>query len=304
VSNLARRAALASVACAVLLGSLKAWAAWRTGSVAVLASLADSLLDLVASLVTLGGVHWAAQPADDDHRFGHGKAEALAALFQVAVIAVSASAILLRAGQRLLDSQTSTDPEYGIAVSAIAIVVTLALTSYQQSVVRRTRSVAIGADRVHYQSDLFLNGAVIFALMLESYAGLGGADAVFGIVIGLWLLFGAWRASVDAIDQLMDKEWPEERRQRFVEVAARHPELIGLHDLRTRTSGAKDFVQFHIWMDPHMTVLESHDVVERLEKELADEFPGTEVLIHVDPEGQVDEPGNPLAETDLLKDTR
>ncbi len=304
MSNLARRAALASVACAVLLGSLKAWAAWRTGSVAVLASLADSLLDLVASLVTLGGVHWAAQPADDDHRFGHGKAEALAALFQVAVIAVSASAILLRAGQRLLDSQTSTDPEYGIAVSAIAIVVTLALTSYQQSVVRRTRSVAIGADRVHYQSDLFLNGAVIFALMLESYAGLGGADAVFGIVIGLWLLFGAWRASVDAIDQLMDKEWPEERRQRFVEVAARHPELIGLHDLRTRTSGAKDFVQFHIWMDPHMTVLESHDVVERLEKELADEFPGTEVLIHVDPEGQVDEPGNPLAETDLLKDTR
>ena len=304
MSNLTRRAALASVACAILLGGLKAWAAWRTGSVAVLASLADSLLDLVASLVTLGGVHWAAQPADDDHRFGHGKAEALAALFQVAVIAVSAFAILLRAGERLMAQQPSTDPEYGIGVSLVAIAVTLALTRYQQSVVRRTRSVAIGADRVHYQSDLFLNAAVIVALALEAYAGLAGADAVFGIAIGLWLLFGAWRASVDAIDQLMDKEWPEEKRQRFVEVAARHPELIGLHDLRTRTSGVKDFVQFHIWMDPHMTVLESHDVVERLEKELAEEFPGTEVLIHVDPEGQVDEPGNPLAETDLLKDTR
>jgi ferrous-iron efflux pump FieF len=304
VSNLARRAALASVACAVLLGSLKAWAAWRTGSVAVLASLADSLLDLVASLVTLGGVHVAAQPADDDHRFGHGKAEALAALFQVGVIAVSAFVILLRAGERLLDTQTSTDAEYGIGVSIIAIAVTLVLTSYQQSVIRRTRSVAIGADRVHYQSDLFLNGAVIVALALESYAGLAGADAVFGIAIGFWLLYGAWRASVDAIDQLMDKEWPEEQRQRFVEVAGRHPELIGLHDLRTRTSGSRDFVQFHIWMDPHMTILESHDVVERLEQELAEEFPGTEVLIHVDPEGQVDEPGNPLAETDLLKDTR
>lgn len=302
--NLARQAALASVACAILLGTLKAWAAWRTGSVAVLASLADSVLDLVASLVTLTGVHVASQPADDDHRFGHGKAEALAALFQVGVIAVSAFAILLRASQRLMERQTSVEAEYGIAVSLIAIGVTLALTRYQRSVVRRTGSIAIGADRIHYESDLFLNSAVILALALESYAAIAGADAVFGIAIGLWLLFGAWRASVDAIAQLMDKEWPEAKRRRFVEVAARHPELIGLHDLRTRTSGAKDFVQFHIWMDPQMTVLAAHDVVERLEKELAAEFPDTEVLIHVDPEGQVDEPGNPLAETDLLKDTR
>lgn len=302
--NLARRAALASVACAVLLGGLKAWAAWRTGSVAVLASLADSVLDLVASLVTLAGVHWASQPADDEHRFGHGKAEALAALFQVAVIAVSAFAILLRASQRLMEGQASVEPEYGIAVSLVAILVTLALTRYQRSVVRRTGSLAIGTDRIHYESDLFLNGAVIAALVLESYAGIAGADAVFGIAIGLWLLFGAWRASVDAIGQLMDKEWPEEKRRRFVEVAARHPELIGLHDLRTRTSGTRDFVQFHIWMDPQMTVAAAHAVVEKLEAELGAAFPGTEILIHVDPEGQVDEPGNPLAETDLLKETR
>lgn len=302
--NLARRAALASVACAVLLGGLKAWAAWRTGSVAVLASLADSVLDLVASLVTLAGVHWASQPADDEHRFGHGKAEALAALFQVAVIAVSAFAILLRASQRLMEGQASVEPEYGIAVSLVAVLVTLALTRYQRSVVRRTGSLAIGTDRIHYESDLFLNGAVIAALVLESYAGIAGADAVFGIAIGLWLLFGAWRASVDAIGQLMDKEWPEEKRRRFVEVAARHPELIGLHDLRTRTSGTRDFVQFHIWMDPQMTVAAAHAVVEKLEAELGAAFPGTEILIHVDPEGQVDEPGNPLAETDLLKETR
>lgn len=304
MSNLARRAALASVASALLLGSLKAYAAWRTGSVAVLASLADSVLDLVASLVTLGGVHWAALPADDDHRFGHGKAEALAALFQVAVIAISAFAILLRAVETMMARTPSADPEYGIGVSLIAILVTLALTAYQQSVLRRTRSVAIGADRIHYQSDLFLNLAVIAALVLESYFALRGADAAFGIVIALWLLFGGWRASVAAIDQLMDKEWPEEKRQRFLAVAAGHPELIGLHDLRTRTSGTKDFVQFHIWMASDMTLLAAHDVVEKLERELAEEFPGTEVLIHVDPEGQVDHPGNPLVETDLLKETR
>ena len=297
--NLARRAAMASVATALLLGALKGYAAWKTGSVAVLASLADSLLDLVASLVTLGGVHWAAQPADREHRFGHGKAEALAALFQVGVITVSAFAILIRAVERLAAAQPSGDPEYGIGVSLIAIVATLLLTRYQAHVVRQTGSIAIGTDRVHYTSDLMLNGAVILALLLEDYAGFSGADPLFGIAIALWLMFGAWRASIAAIDQLMDREWPEERRLRFIEVAARHPELKGLHDLRTRTSGNKDFVQFHVWMDPKLTVRAAHDVIDAVEHRLAAEFPGTEILIHIDPEGQVDEPGNPLAETDL-----
>jgi ferrous-iron efflux pump FieF len=304
MSTLARRAAFASVAVALLLGLLKAWAAWKTGSVAVLASLSDSVLDFVASLVTLGGVHWASQPADNEHRFGHGKAEALAALFQVAVITVSAAAILWRAVDRLIAGAGSSDPEYGIGVSLVAIAVTLALTAYQRSVIRRTRSIAIGTDNIHYQSDLMLNGAVIVALLLENYAGIGGADALFGVAIGIWLIWGAWRASMAAIDQLMDKEWPEEKRARFVEVAARHPELKGLHDLRTRTSGNRDFAQFHIWMDPNLTIRAAHDVVETVELRLAQEFPGTEILIHIDPEGQVDEPGNPLAEADLTKPAR
>ncbi|MAX00125.1 MAG: divalent metal cation transporter FieF [Sphingomonas sp.] len=300
-ARLTRNAALASVSAALLLGVLKGYAAWATGSVAMLGSLADSVLDLVASLVTLFGVWVAAQPADEDHRFGHGKAESLAALFQVAVITVSAVAILVQAVQRLSSGEVSANAEYGIAVSGIAILVTLALTSYQRFVIARTRSVAIGADNVHYQSDLLLNAAVIVALALEHYVGLAGADPVFGVAIALWLLFGAWRASIAAIDQLMDKEWPEDKRMRFVEIASRHPELKNLHDLRTRSSGAHDFVQFHIGMDPMMTVAQSHDVVERLEAELRDEFPGTEILIHVDPEGQVDQPDNPMAEADLIE---
>ncbi|RYY26311.1 MAG: cation diffusion facilitator family transporter [Sphingomonadales bacterium] len=302
MNNLARRAALASVACAILLGCLKAYAAWKTGSVAVLASLADSVLDLLASLVTLAGVHWAAQPADDDHRFGHGKAEALAALFQVVVITISALAILVRAIQSFNHIGPPAAPESGIAVSLFAMAVTLMLTRYQQRVIAQTGSIAIGADRLHYQSDFYLNGAVIAALALDAYLGLHGADAVFGVGIALWLLFGAWRASEVAIDQLMDKEWPEEKRRRFVEVAAQHPELKSLHDLRTRSSGMQDFVQFHIAMDPEMTILTAHDVVERLETALGEEFPGVEILIHIDPEGQIDEPGNKLVETDLLKD--
>jgi ferrous-iron efflux pump FieF len=304
VTNLARRAALLSVAAALFLGSLKAYAAWKTGSVAVLASLADSILDLLASLVTLGGVHWASQPADREHRFGHGKAEALAALFQVGVIAVSAFAILWRAVERLMAGGATSDPEYGVAVSLVAIAVTLGLTAYQRSVVARTGSIAIATDRIHYTSDLMLNAAVIGALLLENTAGFAGADALFGIAIALWLFFGAWRASASAIDQLMDKEWPEEKRRRFVEIAGHHPELKGLHDLRTRTSGNRDFAQFHIAMDPNLTIRAAHDVIETVELRLAQEFPGTEILIHIDPEGQVDEPGNSLAEADLLRDTQ
>lgn len=301
MNDLARRAALASVCSAILLGALKAWAAWTTGSVAVLASLADSVLDLFASLVTLGGVHWASQPADENHRFGHGKAEALAALFQVVVIAISALAILIRAIERLQTGNVSASPESGIIVSMIAIVVTLALTRYQQHVIDQTGSIAIGADRIHYTSDLMLNAAVIAALALDAW-GLRGADPVFGIAIAFWLLFGAWRASEAAIDQLMDKEWPEERRRAFVEVAARNPALRSLHDLRTRSSGNRDFVQFHISMNPAMTILQAHDVVEALETELGTAFPGTEILIHVDPDGHVDEPENPMTEANLLKD--
>ena len=297
--GLAARAALASVSVAVFLLLLKGYAAWATASVAMLGSLADTALDVLASLITLYGVRLAATPADEGHRFGHGKAEALAALAQVGIIAVSAVGIGWRAIERLIDGEATARAEYGIGVSALAIVTTLGLLWYQRRIIARTGSIAIEADHVHYQTDLLLNAAVIGALVLDQYLGLTGADPIFGIAIALWLLFGAWRASARAIDQLMDKEWPEDKRRRFVEAAARHPELKGIHDLRTRTSGARDFVQFHVWVDPLMTVAESHRVMDEIEHKLEQEFPGCEILIHVDPEGQVDQPGNPLAETDL-----
>jgi ferrous-iron efflux pump FieF len=294
-------AAIASVATALLLLVLKSYAAWATGSVAMLGSLADTALDVLASLITLWGVRYAAMPADTDHRFGHGKAEALAALAQVGLITFSALAIGWRAAVRLIEGEATARPEYGIAVSLVAIAATFLLLWYQRGVIARTGSVAIEADHVHYQSDLLLNGAVIVALALEQYAGLTGADPLFGLAIALWLLFGAWRASSRAVDQLMDKEWPEEKRRRFVEVAARHPALKGIHDLRTRTSGSRNFVQFHVWVAPDMTVAAAHQVMDEVEHWLERAFPGTEILIHLDPEGQVDEPGNPLAETDLTE---
>jgi ferrous-iron efflux pump FieF len=287
-ARLTTQAAGASIAMAVTLIALKTYAAVETSSMAMLGSLADSGLDLVASLVVLLGVRIAAQPADYEHRFGHGKAEALAALVQVILITLSAIFILFRALQRLVTGAVTADAELGIGVSVIAMVLTVALISFQRHVVRRTGSLAIGTDRLHYASDLLLNGSVIVALALDQFAGLPGADAVFGVLIALWLAFGAWRASSHALDQLMDREWPDDLRERFLAATREFPELSGLHDLRTRSSGTHYFAQFHVWVPAHWTVLEAHDRLDRAEEELQRRFPGTEILIHVDPEGQTD----------------
>ena len=298
--KLNRSAAYASIAVATLLAGLKIWAVMKTGSTAMLGSLADTGLDLIASLATLLGVWIAAQPADDDHRFGHGKAEALAAMFQVVLISISALTLALRAGAQWYNGARPASADDGIAVSVVAIGATMALLVWQRRVIARTNSLAIATDHLHYKSDLVLNFAVIAALALDQYAGVPSADAVFGLGIALWLGWGAWHASQAAVEQLMDREWPDDRKARFLEVVARHPELKGLHDLRTRSSGNHDFVQFHMSVDPEMTVREAHDVMDEIEEKLLREFPGMEILIHPDPEGLVNETG--LAAKDLLAD--
>jgi ferrous-iron efflux pump FieF len=287
-SRLSTRAALASVALASVLLVAKAWAAYATDSTAMLGSLADTALDVIASLTTLMGVRIAAQPADLDHRFGHGKAEALVSLAQVALISVSAIGILWRAIDRLINRAQTEAMGTGIAVSILAIVLTFVLLWYQRRVIARTGSVAIKTDNVHYQSDLMLNGSVIVALVLDQALHVSGADAVFGIAIALWLAWGAYRASSEAVHQLMDREWPEEERQTFLAAAAEYPQLRGLHDLRTRKSGTLRFVQFHVWVPPDWTVQQAHDRLDEVEERLQQRFPDTEILIHVDPEGQTD----------------
>jgi len=290
-ARLTSRAAIASISMALFLVALKGWASWDTGSVAMLGSLADTTLDLIASLITFFGVRWAAMPADEEHRYGHGKAEALAALMQVILISFSALAIAWRSFDRLRSGEPTRGLELGVGVSVIAMVATFALLAYQRYVIRKTGSVAIHTDHVHYQSDLLLNLSVIAALVLDQLFGWRLADPLFGFVIAAWLLYGAWSAASHSVDQLMDREWPEEEREAFLAAAADYPELAGLHDLRTRTSGAHRFVQFHVWVPGGWTVTEAHQRMDTVEEKLQHRFPGTEIIIHLDPEGHIDREG-------------
>ena len=290
-ARLTSRAAIASITMALFLVGLKSYASWDTGSVAMLGSLADTTLDLIASLVTFFGVRWAAMPADEEHRYGHGKAEALAALIQVILISVSAMGIAWRSADRLRSGEPTQGLELGIGVSVIAMVATVALLAYQRYVIRKTGSVAIHTDHVHYQSDVLLNVSVIAALLLDQLFGWRLADPLFGFAIAAWLLYGAWSAASHSVDQLMDREWPEEEREAFLVAAQEYPELAGLHDLRTRTSGAHRFVQFHVWVPGEWTVTEAHQRMDAVEEKLQHRFPATEIIIHLDPEGHIDREG-------------
>ena len=286
-----KSAAYASITMAAVLMLLKSWAAWSTGSTAMMGSLADTGLDLISSLATLAGVWIAGRPADHDHRFGHGKAEALSAMFQAVLIAFSALGLGVHAVGQFFTTGRTQAANSGIAVSAIAIGATLALLGWQRHVIARTGSIAIATDHVHYQADLLVNIAVILALVLDQFAGIAHADPLFGLGIAAWLGWGAWQASQQAIIQLMDREWTPEKKAHFIEVLGRHPELRGVHDLRTRTSGNRDFAQFHVWVDGNMSVYHAHRIMDEVEAKLAVEFPEVEVLIHPDPEGHVDERG-------------
>ena len=290
-ARLTSRAALASITMALFLVAIKTYASWDTGSVAMLGSLADTTLDFIASLVTFFGVRWAAMPADEEHRYGHGKAEALAALIQVILIAFSALGIAWRAFDRLRSGQPTEGLELGVTVSVIAMAATVALLAYQRYVISKTGSVAIQTDHVHYQSDLLLNLSVIAALTFDQMFGWRLADPLFGFAIAGWLLYGAWSAASHSVDQLMDREWPDEEREAFLAAAAEYPELNGLHDLRTRTSGAHRFVQFHVWVPADWTVREAHEKMDAVEEKLQHRFPGCEIIIHLDPEGHTDREG-------------
>ncbi|RMD61541.1 MAG: cation diffusion facilitator family transporter [Alphaproteobacteria bacterium] len=280
-----RLATYASVSVAGTLIVVK-FAAWvLTDSVSLLSTLIDSLLDAAASLVNLFAVRHALAPPDREHRFGHGKAEPLAALGQSTFIAGSALFLVIEAGQRLYEPQPVQRGEVGIGVMVFAIVVTFALTRFQAHVVRRTGSVAIRADSLHYVGDLLVNAAVIVALVLSAQLGWIYADPLFGIAIAAYILRTAWIIARGAMDMLMDRELPDAERERIKQIVLAHREVTALHDLRTRVSGPRIFIQVHIEMDGDMSLYRAHEIADTVEAALRAAYPDAEVIIHQDPAG-------------------
>ena len=284
-ARLMRNATYASVSVAITLIAAKV-AAWIiTDSVAILSTLIDSLLDALASVVTLLAVRHALQPADSEHRFGHGKAEALAGLGQAAFITGSAVLLVAEAAGRLASPQLVTHEYVGIGVMGFSIALTLGLVLYQQFVVRETGSVAIGADRLHYVGDLLVNAAVIGALLATSLLQRSWIDPALALLVAAYILWSAWRIVRGVIDILMDRELPDADRLRIREIALAHEAVQDMHDLRSRRSGTDTFIQLHIELDGAMRLIEAHEIADAVEADIRKAFPGAEVIIHQDPAG-------------------
>ncbi|MBP2227043.1 ferrous-iron efflux pump FieF [Azospirillum agricola] len=287
--RLRRYATYASVTVSSTLIAAKLAAYMATESVSILSSLIDSSTDLLASIVTLLGVRRALRPPDADHRFGHGKAEALAALAQAAFIGGSAVLLTVEAVRRLIHPEPVAEGGIGIAVMLLSIALTAGLITFQRHVQAATGSVAIGADRLHYSGDLLMNVAVIVAILLTGWTGVAAFDPLFGLGIAAFLLNGARGVARDALSVLMDREFPDEDRARIAALVMEEPGARGLHDLRTRSSGTGSFIELHLELDGDLTLTAAHDITDRVERRLSAAFDNAEVLVHQEPAGLVDE---------------
>ncbi|AUJ71031.1 Ferrous-iron efflux pump FieF [Pseudoalteromonas sp. NC201] len=266
-----------------LMIAAKCWAWLSSGSAAMLGSLTDSLLDISASLMNFFVLSYALRPADDDHRFGHGKAEALAGLGQAAFIAGSASLLAFHGVERIINPTQIPHSLFGVWVSLFAIVCTLLVVAVQYQVVKRTQSIAIKADSLHYKGDILLNLAVLLAVLLNFY-GVGYADPIFGILVAVYLLYNSWDIAKESAAHLMDKELPDEEKAQIILIASSHEDVYGVHDLRTRQGGKIKFIQLHLELDDDMPLMRAHQVADEVVASIKEEFDcEMDVLIHQDP---------------------
>lgn len=280
--RLMRLATVASTSVALVLVGAKAVAWMVTDSVSMLSSLVDTSLDLVSSLVTFFAVRQALIPADADHRFGHGKAEALAGLVQAGFIAASGCALLFAVGERLGSPRQVREEGIGLAISALAIVLTLGLVAFQRHVVARSGSIAIGADMAHYKTDLAATLATGVGLFVSGQLKQPLIDSGIAGLVALYLLHGAWGVGRRSLDMLMDRELPDDERQRVRDIVLGDPAVRGVHELRTRASGITKFIQLHVVLDPTLTLGAAHGISDRIQAAVRQAFPQAEIILHVD----------------------
>lgn len=281
-ARLVKLASSASVLVAITLILLKLAAWLLSGSVSLLASLLDSTMDSAASFFNFVAIRYALQPADEEHRFGHGKAESIAGLIQSAFIAGSAAFLWLHALDRLISPHPLQHTGWGITVMGISILMTFALVLLQKYVVRKTRSTAIEADATHYVSDLLVNASIIAVLLLNQYLW-SGADATLGFIIAFYIFYSAFKIAQRATHSLLDHELPVAQRQEIIAIVEAHPGVKGLHELRTRESGHMQFIQLHIDLDKNINLQQAHDIADEVEALVVKAFPNADVLIHPDP---------------------
>lgn len=272
----------ASVLVALTLITIKGGVWWFSGSVSLLASLIDSVMDSLASLVNFFAIRYSLQPADEEHRFGHGKAEALAGLGQAALIAVSALLLGREAVLKLLDPQPVAQLQWAIGVMLVSILLTFLLLMLQRYTIRRTGSTAIEADSLHYLSDLAVNIGIIVALV-ASLNGYLWVDGTVALLIAVYIFYAAWGIGNESVQLLLDREIPGNVREEIGAIVASHPQALGFHQLRTRQSGRTQFIQLHVDMEESLTLREAHDLAERIEMDIRARFPMADVIIHEDP---------------------
>lgn len=280
--RLVRRASIFAVCTALSLILIKGVAWWQTGSVSMLASIIDSLLDLLASFTSMIILRFSLMPADDNHSFGHGKAESLATLIQGAFISGSAILLLLQGVERIINPQPLQSASMGIAVTIIALLLTFILIRYQSYVISKTQSPAIRADKLHYETDLLMNVAVLLSLGFSAFGYLY-ADGIFALLIAAYILLNALKMLFEAIQLLLDRTLPENEIDTIWKIASSQAEIIGIHDLRTRRSGAIRFIQLHLELDDNLPLWKAHQITDNLENRLLMAFPMSDIIIHQEP---------------------
>lgn len=275
-------ASTAAVMVATLLVAAKSWGWLQTHSVSMLASLIDSSTDLLVSFLSFLAVRYALKPADEDHPFGHGKAEALAAMAQALMITGSAIYLLLNAVDQMIDPRPLETIELGLYAMLFSLVMTLILVAIQQVAIRRTGSVAIKADAMHYTSDILSNAAVLLTMLLliNGYAGI---DPWVGLLVAAFVLWSAWKIALGSLDQLMDKQLPPTIEEQIVALAMEVEGVLRVHQLKSRQSGGLYFVQMYVDLTPTLPLYEAHGIGDQVRDRICLVFPNAEVLVHEEP---------------------
>ncbi len=279
-----------SVATVSILIAIKSYAYIKSDSTAVLATLTDSLTDAAISIMMLMALRYSLRPADRSHRHGHGKMEGIAALFQAAFLGAAGLFLVFESLRRFVEPAQVTDHMLGVTVAAIAAVLSMILVAVQSYCLRRAPSLAVEADQAHYSTDIFLNGSVVAALLVNYYGGPTWVDPACAILIAIYYFWTARRIALSATDMLMDKELPKAVRERIVSIIKRHPDILGFHDLRTRKSGMVIHITFDVEIDPEIPLRDAHEYVRALESDILADFPYAEIIIHKDPYGDIHDP--------------